>query len=411
MKRTLLALILLVTLILPTPARADGGILYGQTIPPGTTVDHDVLLIGQNVSIDGTVNGNAFILGNQVLIRGKVNGSLVMIAQNAAIEGQVDGAVYAAALTLDLPDAAVLSRDLYALTVSLTSKPASSIGRHLFALGLDAGLNGRVGGDLHTAIGPIQLYNGLMRLLGFDELTIELHFEVPSGAPAPQPPSGSLGVPPKAHLRLKLQNPLPAFNWSAWAIDVLRNWGVLFVLGLLVLWLARRSLGTSGLPLRAHPWRTLGLGILVLVVSLNLFVVALLLAALIFALGLGLNVLGLWQLSLALWVLAYSALASALTLLSLFILYGTKILVAFNVFSWLAGKLSAPRVMCIDILALLVGTLIYALLRSLPYVGWAIGLLVIAAGMGSAWFAWRGATLPPQVVAVPPPVKPTRRSS
>jgi hypothetical protein len=144
---------------------------------------------------------------------------------------------------------------------------------------------------------------------------------------------------------------------------------------------------------------------------LNLFVVALLLAALIFALGLGLNVLGLWQLSLALWVLAYSALAAALTLLSLFILYGTKILVAFNVFSWLAGKLSAPRVMCIDILALLVGTLIYALLRSLPYVGWAIGLLVIAAGMGSAWFAWRGATLPPQVVAVPPPVKPTRRSS
>jgi hypothetical protein len=72
------------------------------------------------------------------------------------------------------------------MTVSLTSKPASVVERHLFALGLDAGLNGRIGGDLHTILGPIQLYNGVVRLLGFEELTLELRFEAPSAPVEPQ---------------------------------------------------------------------------------------------------------------------------------------------------------------------------------------------------------------------------------
>ena len=104
MKRIALILALLAAFIFPTAAYAQDGIVYGDSIPAGVVVDHDVLLIGGNVSIDGVVNGNAFILGNQVLINGVVNGSLVMLAQNAAIAGNVTDAVYAAALTLDLPD-------------------------------------------------------------------------------------------------------------------------------------------------------------------------------------------------------------------------------------------------------------------------------------------------------------------
>jgi hypothetical protein len=405
-KLTLLAMALLAAFLFPTSARADGGIVYGEKIPAGATVDHDVLLIGQNVSIDGTVNGNVFILGNQVSVNGQVNGSLVMIAQNAAIGGQVSGAVYAVALTLDLPDKAALARDLYAVTVSLTSKPASQVARHLFALGLDAGLNGKVGGDLHTAIGPIQLYNGLMRLLGFNELTIELHFELPAKNPAA--PQSHYPTP---RLRFKFQNPLSPFNWSAWGADILRTWGVLFFLGLLVLWLMRKPLENTGAPLRARPWRTLALGLLVLVVTLNLFLVALLLIALIFALGLGLNVLGLWQVSLALWVLAYSLLAISLTLLWLFIMYGTKIIVSYHFVAWLTGKFALQKTLWLDILAVLVGTLLYALLRSIPYIGWGIGLLIIATGMGSGWIAYRNPKQVPQPIAVTPPAKTTKRSA
>jgi hypothetical protein len=410
MKRTALVLVLLAAFIFPAEAHAQGGIIYGDSIPAGVTVDHDVVLVGRNVSIDGIVNGNAFILGDQVRLNGHVNGSLVMLAQNASIGGEVTGAVYAAALTLDLPDTALLDRDLYALTVSLTSKPTSAIDRHLYALGLDAGLNGEVGGDLHTAIGPIQIYNGAVRLLGFDELTLELRFQPP---PAPTSPQSSISPLPgaKVNLRFKFQNPLPAFDWKGWAIDVVRSWGVLFVLGLLVLWLARPSLECSGAPLHARLWRTLGIGLLVLVISLNLFLVALLLMALIFAIGLGLNAIGLWPISIALWVLAYSAIAVALALLVLFIIYGTKILVSYHLLSWLAGKLQLRRTTWLAVLALFLGTLIYTLLRSVPYVGWVIGLLVVALGMGSAWLAIRekpAPEAPAPVVVMEPPKAPRR---
>jgi len=237
MKRTALILALLAAFIFPTAAHAQGGIIYGEGVPAGVTVNHDVLLMGNNVFIDGIVNGNAFILGNQVLISGTVNGSLVMLAQNAAVGGEVTGAVYAAALTLDLPDTASINRDLYALTVSLTSKPASAVERHLFALGLDAGLNGRIGGDLHTVLGPIQMYNGIVRLLGFEELTLELRFELPPRARRASIRHGARGGAEGA-AALQVPGPLPAFDWNAWAINVLRGWGVLFALGLLVLWFA-----------------------------------------------------------------------------------------------------------------------------------------------------------------------------
>lgn len=410
-KLILFAVVLLAAFLIPTSARADDGILYGETIPAGTTVDHDVLLIGQNVSIEGTVNGNVFILGNQVLVNGKVDGSLVMIAQNAAIGGEVSDAVYAVALTLDLPEKAALARDLYAVTVSLTSKPDSQIGRHLFALGLDAGLNGQISGDLHTVIGPIQLYNGLMRLLGFDELTIELHFEAPAENPG-APPSGSLYSHfARPRLVFKLQKPLPPFDWTAWGVKILRDWGVLFLLGLSILWLGRKPLENGGAPLRTRPWRTLGLGLLVLVITLNLFLVALLLVALIFALGLGLNALGLWQVSLALWVLAYSGLAISLTLLWLFIVYGTKVLVSYHLVTWIMGRFALQKTLWLDILAVFLGTLLYALLRSVPYVGWGIGLLVIAAGMGSAWVAYRSPDRAPQPFPAARPAKAARRSA
>jgi hypothetical protein len=123
MKRTALILILLAALVLRTAAHAQDGIIFGDGIPSGTVVNHDVLLIGNDVSIDGIVNGNAFILGNQVLISGTVNGSLVMLAQNAAVGGDVTGAVYAAALTL------VDSKTTGAGVSILTYRPAKMLPR------------------------------------------------------------------------------------------------------------------------------------------------------------------------------------------------------------------------------------------------------------------------------------------
>jgi hypothetical protein len=395
---------LLLAFSLPSPvAAADNGIFYGDTIPVGTVIDHDIVLFGKNVLIEGTVNGNVFILGNQVVVNGIVDGSLVLIAQNASVGGDVTGASYALALTLDLPGYALLERDLYAASVSLTSGSDSTIGRHLYAVGLDAGLNGQIGGDLHTLLGPIQLYNGLMRLLGFEELTLELRFDVPQPAPAPQ------GFVPLRHMRLKLLEPLPSFDWANWGLVVLRNWAVYFIFGLLGLWLANKSLERAGKPLIDHPWQTLGIGLLVLVVAFNLFIVGLLLFILVFAIGLGLNFLGLWQVTLALWVLAFSALIIAMVGLGLFIAIGSKIIVIYLAASCLFDLFLHRKVFWAKLLALLAGTAVYALLRSIPYAGWLIDLLVTSAGMGAVWLSLRRPAQTRPVNVVKPKGKPSRK--
>ena len=399
-----LALTLMLAFGAASPAAAQG-ITYGSGIPAGATVEQDVFLVGQNVSIDGTVDGNVFVLADQATINGTVNGSLVLVGQNAAVGRTVSGAVYAAALTLDLGPQADLGRDLYVAAVSLTSGQGSIIGRDLYAVGLDSGLSGRVGRSLHTAIGPLQLYNGIMRLLGFDELTIKLHITIPTPQPAP---SGLLPSTGRAPLRPANTTPRP-FDWDAWGLGLLRNWAVLFVLGVLFAWLLRRPLHRLRTEVHERPLTATGIGLLVLVFTFAIIGAAVLLVILIFVLGLALNSLGLWPFTLGLWALIYSALALALTALWFGVVYGTKIVVAYAAAAWLLGLLLQRRAFWTDVLALLAGTAIYSLLRTVPYVGWIVDVLVTAAGAGTAWLAYRAWRQPPAALPPEPIKKASRR--
>jgi hypothetical protein len=116
-----------------------------------------------------------------------------------------------------------------------------------------------------------------------------------------------------------------------------------------------------------------------------------------------LNSLGLWQFSLGLWVLAYSALALALTSLWFLIVYGTKIIVAYAAAAWLFERLFHRRAFWMDVPALLAGTLVYTLLRAIPYAGWIFGVLVTAAGAGAAWLAYRARRQKPTPAAAASP--------
>ncbi len=399
-KFILLVLSLLLVFGVPTPVHAQG-IVYGDTVPTGKTIDQDILLVGQNVLIDGTVNGNVFIFGNQIQINGDVNGSLILIGQNIGISGGVSGGVYALGLTLELGTGADLGRDLYVLSVGMVSETDTAIKRDLFALGLDAGLNGSVGRDLHTAIGPIQLYNGLMTLLGFEELTLKLHFELPQAAPESDTNTNSSRIFPRIRARIHPFNieTQAVFDWNTWGIGLAREWITLSLFGLLAIWLAPQKLEQTKSPLLKQPWKTTGIGLVAFVISVNLFVVGILIAALFFSIGLALNYLQLWQLSIVLWIISYSLLALGLTALWLFIVYGTKIIFIYVVFTWMLSKLESK--IWIKILAILIGALVYVILRSVPTVGWVIGVLVTAAGMGTAWLSYQDARKPAKPVRKP----------
>ncbi len=385
-KWLVLGLTFILAFTMTTPAAAEG-LITGDTIPAGTVFDHDAILIGQDVVIDGTVNGNVFILSNQVTINGTVDGSIIMLGQNAGIGGSVSGEVYAIALTVDIGPGATLQRDLYVASVSLTSGEASIIGRDLFAIGLDSGLNGQVGRDLHTVIGPIQLYNGLMTLLGYENLTIKLRFDTPIPTSGPQTSLANAG----RHSRIRAAAPAATdgFDWGNWALKLLRNWATLFIFAMIALWWCRKQLASTAEPLRTYPWKSIGIGLLVLAGCIALIGLSMLVSVAVFAIGLGLNSLGLWQLTLTLWVLAYSALAAGMVSLWVFIVYGTKIIAIYFLAKWAFGKLFKSRSIWMDVLALLAGSLVYLLLLAIPYVGWIFNIAATAYGLGGAWLAYR----------------------
>lgn len=411
-KRTTILLALVLLFAISRPAAAQG-IVHSGTIPAGTVLDSDVIITGQTVAIDGTVNGNVFALGNQVAINGEVDGSLIALGQNVYIEGQVSGGTYLTALTLDMGPEANLGRDLYAVVVSLVTQPGASVERDLFALSLDAGLGGHVGRDSHALIGPIQLFNGLMRLLGFEEIVIDLRFRPPA-PPTESPPEPSGSVDHLASARLAASptyaQPLRASSAAGanvvtqWALRALRELGVLFVLGLLALWAFRRPLENSGEQLRARPWASTAYGLLGLVISINLFGVAILLWMLAFVLGVWIGYLNLWELTLAFWTAAFSAIGFAAAALWAFVAYGSKIVVAYLLGNWVFEKIYPPASRY-KALPLLLGLLPYALLRAIPTLGWVIGVLVTAIGVGAAWLAYRVAE-PPQ--SAPPKSLPRR---
>ena len=67
----MVALTALATLASPHVVRAlDWG--RGGAIPPGTTVDDDVVMIDRNIVVDGTVNGDLVALGSEEVI---INGA------------------------------------------------------------------------------------------------------------------------------------------------------------------------------------------------------------------------------------------------------------------------------------------------------------------------------------------------
>jgi len=356
-------------------------------------IENDVFTSGPLVKIDGTVNGDVIVLGNQVQVNGTINGSLFVIGQQVVVQGDVAGTTYVGAVSLELGSGTTLERSLYYIGTSLTTQPDSAIQRDLNTICLGADLNGTIGRDTRAVIGIQKLIERVIRLLGVDFLTPGINIR--PGAWIPLGAAGSLASGMLLHLA---QDPAPAgtidtVRLTAWLLERLRDFGILLILGGVFYWLFRKPLNQTAQALRARPLPALGIGLLVLLITSNIFLVGLLVAGLLFVIGFWLGGLGLWDFTLAFWALTFAALAFFLAALWFLVAYGTKLIVSYLVGSWLFEKL-APIASLPPFLGLVIGLLIYVLLRSIPMLGWVLGVLVTAWGLGACWLAYRKSVAP-----------------
>jgi len=397
--------------------------IEGGTIPTGEVVDDDAFIASDAVVVDGTVNGDLFAAGNSVTINGTLRGSLFAAAQTILVNGTVEGSIYVAGSSLELGGDTSIGRNLFFAGFGLKANPGSRIGRDLLAAGYQAILSGDVARDVKVGVAGLEIRGNIGGDVQADvaepgkAFTGMPPFFSPPGAPPMIDPglrvaegaeiSGVLTYTSPAEQDRAIdaepaggivyQTPMPSempqpsqqirFEWviGKWILARLRDFTTLAVLGALAVWLVPLLLDRWAERARTSPLPSAGYGLITVVLG---YVGAGVVALVIIASGAFLAVVTLGGLARSVFGIGFTGLGLALAIFSLFVAYVSKVVVAFLAGKWTLQQLVRGTT-ARPIWAMLLGVAIYVLFRSIPILGWLIGLFVTLLGLGAIYQVYR----------------------
>jgi hypothetical protein len=381
---------LLVAMFFSLTQRAHAqGIVYGDTVPEGVTLDHDIILVGDHVLVDGNLNGNLLAIGRTVDISGTVDGSAIILAGVADIKDVINGSLYNATGETILGGNGKVGRDLYYAGGSLDIKPEASIGRDLYAFTGGAQLTKNIGRDVVAVVGPYEMLKVLYRALNgkFGLPKVDIPFL--SLGPATRQATG-LGAAAAVPFSLIGMGDSPAravaqsagVDWSAvgdWALGRLREFVVLLFIGSLLLWLMPSRLGAWVRRSTQKPWLLMLYGLGYIIIA---FAGAAIILVLILVLSYGLAVLTLANLAFLFAMLGMLSVGLAFFIFILLAFYVSKVVVADMLGSLILRKL-APNSVVHRFWPFVLGLFLYVLLVSIPYLGFVLAFLAVLLGFGA----------------------------
>ncbi len=405
-KLTILTLCVLITvaLIFPATALASGENLK-DTVNSGEVLDRSVILNGTSVVMDGVINGDLLAIGNDIKIGGEVNGDLAVIGKNVFLNGPVSGNIYISALYLVVGSQASVGQDVYFFGNRINTQAGSTINRDLNVIGLESELSGTVNRRVNALVGPVVLVQKIydyMLSKGWLPRSLQIKPQTfQDGLRQQTAPGLAFGVASVRNLLLASSSPgnrstlyaapstpapgqanaIDTQRLQSWAVPFLRNLVSLLILGLLIIWLAPAQLSMASEQTRLKPWRALLSGVLVFVLG---WIVALLVFVLVLALALFFYWVSLPNLGFFTGAIGLMALGFAVSIFWLSIAYFSKIVIAFLVGS-LIFKRFIPHYSQVRIWPFLTGVFLYALLASIPYLGWLIAVITTLFGLGAIW--------------------------
>ncbi len=398
----LLVIILVFGLVQPAAAQ---GIIYGNNVPTDTQVDQNLILTGYNVTVDGTVNGDVIAVGSRVTINGVVNGSLITAGEYININGKVTGSVYSAALALTMGPSSMIDRDLYFLGIQLNMNQGSVINRDLYTISLlSASFAGKVNRNTYAEIGPSAVVQMIFDLAGWPlpnwlgsgslppawtaQRFVKAPFNFASASPVTFQGAG-LGKLTNTPASLEGYSLAPAAEVDPqvadWGMGLLRNLVAFLLIGLLLAWLMPSLLNQSSNRLRTKPWPSLGWGLMVYLVGWFLFG---LLFTLVIALTIFFFTVSFVNLGFVVGGVGLASLGLAFMIFWLSVFYVSRIVVAF-LFGRLLVGLVSKKAASGRLAPLFFGVVLYALLASIPYLGFVISALATFFGLGALWMTLR----------------------
>jgi hypothetical protein len=422
----------------------DDVFLEGQDVTMDGTINGNLIAGADIITINGVVNGDAILGGSTIIISdtAEINGNLFAVCAHTIVSGHVTGSIFGGSATLDI-DAEEIGGNVYFGGYSFTLDQDSVV-KHGVHVGsyqaLIAGqtdeayigaaaiaIRGTINGNANIEVG----YPGQSSFsFGYPTMDFELPAAMEPGLKisedafiggelsyqSPSAQEDAILIEPEGGISFTQvsEEDLPDFefvhtiteiqsgeffsDWSqntvvfhpavSWTTRFLRNFVTLMILGGLALWLLSKPLKKSSETVQTQTWNSLGFGVLSILVF---YVGAFIAVGLLLSLGIGTAVITLGKLSGVIFGLGFTSLAFLTAIFSVLMNYGSKLVIAF-----LIGKLFikqvAPTAPSQNLWALLSGVFVYALLRSIPLVGWIFGLLATLFGLGAMWLAfsnWR----------------------
>lgn len=397
-------------------------------IGPDEEIGDDLYVFANEIVVDGTIRGDLVAFGSSIVVNGTVEGDLTAAGQSVEVGGTVEDDARIAGQALRLGQGAEVRDDLIAAAFSLENEPGSTVGGTLVYAGYQALLSGMVDEDVKVAANALKLDGEVggdvnAKVDGEDGGPPTTLFAPAPRVPIPPVESGltltdsarvgsdltyesstEAQISPAAQIEgevIREERPAteeePARTLTDWVLDSLRSLLGLVLVGLLLMWVAPNWTRRLADMVQARPLASLGWGVLGFIIFIAL-TIAILLATILLAVLFGFLTLGgLVGLIVGLGILAEAALIVAFLVTTMYL---AQIVISFLV-GWLILRRAQPERASGRVLPLLIGLILYVILRAIPVLGWIVGLVVVLLGFGviSNWiwtrFHRRPAESPP----------------
>jgi len=417
----------------------DDVFISGNNVVIDGTINGILFASGQTVTLNGTVSGDAILMGETIIVSNSavIDGNLVITGADITMKGSVSGSVFGGSAAMILEKNADVGRNFYYGGFSLTTEEGSVVRKDLFSGNYQSFLSGAIERDLKVGAGAVELKGTVGRNavieVGDDQAPEEsmawmqvnpyLSQYVPvvvepgirvsdsasidgkltyissvnqtsalenitSGAVTYQAPvsddsSRSVGLDYSANEVQPFKRNFPNFVWQTTAMNAARNFIKLMALGALALWLLSKPLKKVVDAGYKEPLKAMGWGFVVMAVG---FLSALILPLVFIMAGVMIGFVSLGSL-LYVWFglvgLTY-LLASALFFFTVFTL--SKLIAAYMFGKWIMKVVFKEKKENVW-LNLLIGVVLFVILRAIPFVGWIAAFAAILIGTGAFWLA------------------------
>lgn len=339
------------------------------TVPVGEVLHGDYKVVAENIELLGIVEGDAYVAGMQVFIDGEIKGDLLLAAGSATVSGKVHGSIRFVGGELTLSGNTLKNASV--VTASLQITPSALIKGNLSALVGTVDLGGTIEGVGSVVASNVRVSGKVDHSLDVSSGRLRLTHRAVIGGDLNYQGNEEAAIDPTAIIRGKFtQHPtllrkffsnkfLHGLLVGTKFVALLMNFLFTFVVGAFLIRVLPRNLRATHDVLRHHPFKALGMGVVLLI--------ALPLASLVLLM----TVLG-------------APFAVAILAINILGFYTAKIFTITWLSNMAANKMKL-RLGPITVYAC--GLLIYYVVTRLPVIGYFISLAALLFGLGAAILA------------------------